>query len=98
MSQTIAARISAAISVKTFTSASVLEHRVDVLAGELRPTLEADELDEKRERLHVPTQFLDEIRCRACSAAGREQVVDNQHALTLLDRIVVNLEPVGAVL
>src|SRR5262249_3626929 len=34
---------------------------------------------------------------RARGAAGREQVVDDQHLLSLVDRVAVHLEAVGAV-
>ena len=47
--------------------------------------VEGDQLDEKRERVHFPAKAGDQVGRRARGAAGREQVVDDQDALPLLD-------------
>ena len=47
---------------------------------------------------HVAAELPDQIDRRARRAAGREQVVDDQDLLALLDRIAVHLEAVGSVL
>ena len=65
---------------------------------QLAAAVQRDELDEKRERVHFPAEAGDQIGGRRRRAAGGEQVVDDQHALPLLHRVVVDLERVGPVL
>ena len=48
--------------------------------------------------MHVAAELLDQTGGGARRAAGREQIVDDQHALPCLDRVFVDLERVGAVL
>ena len=64
----------------------------------LRRPFSASELDEKRERMHLPAQTPDEIGCRPRGAARRQQIVDDQHPLPFPHRIVVDLERIRAVL
>ena len=67
-------------------------------ALELVAPVQRDELDEERQRVHFAAQPADEAARRLRGAAGREQVVDDQHPLAFLHRVVVDLERVGAVL
>ena len=56
------------------------------------------ELHQKRESFDVRAKSFEQPRRSGRRAARREQVVDHQHALALLQGVGVNLERVGAVL
>ena len=75
-----------------------LKDGVHAVAFELPAPVQREQLDEKRQGVHFPAQTPDEIGCRPRGAAGREQIVDDQHPLPFLHRIVVDLERIGAVL
>src|SRR6185503_854453 len=80
------------------TPPSVLEDGVNRVAGELGASVQRDQLDEEGEGVHFPTEAGHQLGGRARGAARGQQVVDDQHPLPLLHRIVVNLERIGAVL
>ena len=54
-----------------------------LFARQLGAAVERHELDQERERVHVAAETLDEIGGRLRRAAGRQQVVDDQHALAV---------------
>src|SRR5207302_1443396 len=76
---------------------SVMDERVHRPRAEPRPTLQKVELDDEREAIDHSALPLDEPRRRRRRTAGGEQIVDDE-AAPLLDRVLVHLERVGAVL
>ena len=77
---------------------STAGRRAPAMPRQLAAAVQRDELDQERQRVHFAAEPLDQIGGRARRAAGGEQVVDDQHPLPLLHRVVVDLERVGAVL
>src|SRR5579859_3149724 len=88
-------------SAVSFTSPSIafkLDLTFDIVASQHLATLEVDELDEEAETDHLAAQHLDQLRDRPGGAAGRDQVVDDQHLLAGQDRVLVDVEDIVAVL
>src|SRR5262245_38946177 len=77
---------------------SILDQGVRVDVAEALPAAQEDGLEDERARRDVPADSADELERRVHRAAGREQVVDQEHALPARDRIDVDLDRVGAVL
>ena len=71
---------------------------MDLAAVEAVAAVEESELDEEREAHDLAAEPLDEAEGRRGRAAGREDVVDDEHLLAGRDRVAVDLEQVGAVL
>src|SRR3974390_900290 len=78
--------------------ASVFQDGVNGFALEPLAAIEGDELNEKRERMHLPPEATDEIDRRASGAAGRQQIVHDEHTLAMTDSVGVHFKRVGAVL
>ena len=57
------------------------------LTGEPVAALERHELDQKRQRVEVAAETLHETGRRARGAAGCEQIVDDEDALVLQNRV-----------
>src|SRR5690349_3738674 len=68
--------------------------------GALEPPAAAEEreLDHERARDDPAAAATDELDGRRSRSARREQVVEHEHAVTMADGVVVNLERVAAVL
>ena len=62
------------------TAALVLDRALDLHRQELLAAAEERELDGERVGDHVATLASDELGCGACGAAGREEIVDDDHA------------------
>jgi hypothetical protein len=76
----------------------ITDNRVNVLARQLLPAREELELDEEREAGHLAAEPFDQAHHGRGGAAGREHVVDDEHPLSRLDRVTMDLQQVGAVL
>src|SRR5262245_2805126 len=76
----------------------IAHQRVDVVAVELVAAVQESELDDEREADHLTAQSFGKTDGRGRRAAGRDDVVDDQHLLTGRDRVAVDLEEIGAVL
>src|SRR5439155_8090333 len=48
-------------------------------------------------RVYLSAQLSNKIAGRLRRATGRQKIVDNQHVLSLVHRVIVDLESVGAV-
>src|SRR3712207_3847173 len=77
---------------------SILQDREHLLARQLRATVEADQLDEKRQPQKLASELLHEPRGRGRRPTGCQHIVHDQHALSALHRIGVDLERIFAVL
>src|SRR5262245_41978918 len=77
---------------------SVVDERVELVVGELGAAVQEVELDQARDPAHVATAALDEGGGRAGRPARGEDVVDDQDALALVDRVAMELEGGRAVL
>src|SRR5215203_3601259 len=75
-----------------------MQERVDVVVRQFLAAAEEVEFDDEAVTRDVSTEFLDQPRHCGSRAARREHVIDDQHALAVLDRILMNLKTVGAVL
>src|SRR5262245_56184311 len=78
-------------------TSSVLQDDEYVLALQLAASVQIGELDEERDALDPPAELLDEPDSRPCRSSSRQQIVDNQNALSRLDRILVHFQAVTAV-
>src|SRR6185436_2094865 len=67
------------------------DHRVDAATGKLCPSTKEAELDEERKSDDLTAEPLGQPCRRSRSAAGRDDVVDDQDALTGCDRVAVDL-------
>src|SRR5262245_58674962 len=77
---------------------SILDEREDVVRGQAFPAVQELELDDERQADDLPAELLDELDGRLGRSAGGEDVVVDDHALPLDDRVGVDLERVEAVL
>src|SRR5260370_8395988 len=68
------------------------------MALELVASVEERQLDQERDADDPPAQLLDQPERGGHRASRREQVVDGEHALAALDRVLVHRERVTAVL
>src|SRR5262249_11947657 len=75
-----------------------LQDRHDVLAFELLPAAELDELDEERKSDNSSAESLDEFGRRASRSSRREQVVHDENALTAFDRVCMDLGRVALII
>ena len=71
--------------------------RFDLDPGQARPPAEGGELDQDRNADHLGAQFPEEPQGRGDRAAGREEIVHDEHALPVADGVVMDLEGVRAV-
>ena len=71
---------------------SVLDEGVDLVVLELRASLQELELDQARDAADHAAAAFDERDRRLRRPAGGQDVVDDQDALALLDRVPVELE------
>src|SRR5262245_46886925 len=65
---------------------------------ELLPAFQLDELDEERQAKHLSPELLDKLARGARRTASRQQIVDDQNALSRVHRVVMDFERVGPVL
>src|SRR2546422_4445549 len=79
-------------------SSVVDDERMERVALHLVATVEEGELDQERHADDVPPELLDQAERRGHRAARGEQVVDGEHALPRLDRVLVDGERVAPVL
>src|SRR5687767_7104947 len=77
---------------------SILDQRENVVAFELLAAVQELELDHEGKADHLAAQLLDKVDLGPGGAAGREQVVVDEHAGTALDRVGVELERVEPIL
>src|SRR5262245_42566548 len=76
----------------------VLDQREHVVPFQAFPAFEKRQLEQARQADYLAAELLDEVDRRLRGAPGREHVVVNEHSLTQLDRVGVDLELVEAVL
>src|SRR4030081_2134675 len=82
----------------TRAATSVLDERGDVIARELVATFERCELYQERKPDDLALQLLHELDGARNRATGGEEIVDDEHTSSRLDRILVHLEGRRAVL
>src|ERR1700737_2591463 len=70
----------------------------DVVFRQVVRALEELELDQEGDTDHLAAQLLDQTGGRPRGASSGKQVVDDDHGLPRLDRVLVDLEDRGAVL
>jgi hypothetical protein len=68
------------------------------VARELFPPTQEIQFDHEAQRGNLATQLLDQFCGGRSGSTGREHIVDQQHILTRLDRVLVNFDDVGAIL
>src|SRR3954471_9976653 len=103
--QTMAAATINAVSIGTVNnpqpieeaSPSVLQRGVHPLAGQLRAAVQGDQFDQERQGVNRAADLADQFSGGAGGAAGRQQIVDDQHALPFPDGVLVHFQRVGAV-
>src|SRR5688500_8724762 len=79
------------------TSCRVLEDAKDGFVWNFCAPVEEFELDEKCQGLYRSSELADKrVRRRRCSA-GRQHIIDDEHTLSRLHRVGVNLEAIRAV-
>src|SRR3954447_2208923 len=78
--------------------ASVLDDAVREVIAQPLSTLEEEQLDEEGKANDFCLERLDQLDRPQNGAASGEQVVHDEHALARLERVLVDLESVGAVL
>src|SRR5205823_9535881 len=78
--------------------AVVADQREHLVAVETGAALQERELDHERAADHPAAAARDELHRGRGGASRREQVVDDEHAVTVADGVVVDLERVRAVL
>src|SRR2546430_3717937 len=87
------------VEVPTCDASSVVDDEgMERKGPELVATVEEGELDQERHADDVPPELLDQAERRGHRAARGEQVVDGEHALPRLDRVLVDGERVAPVL
>src|ERR671931_1415409 len=74
------------------------DQRVQRVVLELLASLEKRELDHERHADHLAPELLDEAQGGRHGTAGREEIVDREHALARSDRILVDGQRVASVL
>src|ERR1700704_4240462 len=82
----------------TRAATSVLDERGDVIARELVAAFERGELYQERKPDDLAFQLLHELDGARNRAAGGEEIIDDEHTSSRLDRILVHLEGRRAVL
>src|SRR6266545_5342949 len=77
---------------------SVLDQRVEVVAGQPLAAAEEGQLDDEADAADLPPELLDEAADRFHGPARREHVVVDEHPRALRDQVRMQLERVRAVL
>jgi hypothetical protein len=68
----------------------------DVVRFELVAAFQEVQLDDESQASDLGSERSRQLRGRLSRASGREEVVDDQNALTLFDRILMNFKRVAA--
>src|SRR6266540_4264339 len=79
-------------TAKILSATSVRDERDNVEARELLTAFESGELDEERDRDDLALELLHELDRPRDSAAGGEQIIDDQDFRARFDRVLVHLE------
>src|SRR2546422_9851257 len=75
----------------------ILQHRVHALARKLGLPVQREQLDQECESEELGPEPSHQLRSRPRRSARGEDVIDDEHALTLFERVLVNLEAVLSV-
>src|SRR5262247_1841438 len=88
----------AATTVVGFMPLFIHDQRMQWVVLQFLAPVEKRQLDHERDADHLASQLLDQTQCGGHRPAGREQVIDGEHALTGPDGVFVHRQRVTAVL
>src|SRR5436853_5723414 len=74
-----------------------MEQRISVVVREFVAPVQEVQFENKTETRDPPTQLFDKPRGCGCRTAGRQHVVDDQNPLSVLNRVLMDLQAVRSV-